>query len=88
MRRVLLLCVAGSITALQSPARTSSLAVLVNDLRRNASTQPCGVHDYAPGLRRGVVGFGETRLAAAQVRASRRRHRGAGVGSDAYPVVT
>ena len=72
----------------QSPARTSSLAVLVNDLRRNASTQPCGVHDYAPGPRRGVVGFGETRLAAAQVRASRRRHRVAGVGSDAYAVVT
>jgi hypothetical protein len=72
----------------QSPARTSSLAVMVNDLRRNASTQPCGVHDYAPGPRRGVVGFGETRLAAAQVRASRRRHRAAGVGSDAYAVVT
>ena len=72
----------------QSPARTSSLAVMVNDLRRNASTQPCGVHDYAPGPRRGVVGFGETRLAAAQVRASRRRHRVVGVGSDASPVVT
>ena len=72
----------------QSPARTSSLAVLVNDLRRNASTRPCGVHDYAPGPRRGVVGFGETRLAAAQVRASRRRHRVPSVGSDAYAVVT
>jgi len=71
----------------QSPARTSSLAVLVNDLRRNASTRPCGVHDYAPGPRRGVVGFGETRLAAARARASR-RHRAPGVGSDAYAVVT
>jgi hypothetical protein len=71
----------------QSPARTSSLAVLVNDLRRNASTRPCGVHDYAPGPRRGVVGFGETRLAAARVRASR-RHRVPSVGSDAYAVVT
>ena len=72
----------------QSPARTSSLAVLVNDLRRNASTAPCGVHDYAPGPRRGVVGFGETRLAAAQARAARRRHRVPSVGSDAYAVVT
>ena len=39
------------------------------------------------GPRRGVVGFGETRLAAAQVRASRRRHRAAGVGSGARAVV-
>jgi len=71
-------------TFVQSPARTSSLAVLVNDLRRNASTAPCGIHDWAPGPRTGVVGFGEVRLAAAMARRVSR----AGVGSEAYPAVT
>ena len=61
---------------MQSPARTSSLAVLVNDLRRNASTRPCGVHDYAPGPRRGVVGFGESGSRRRSA-GGRRRHRSA-----------